>query len=559
MQRLPFTRAVWILPLAYLTLATIVSPGYGQDRGAGPDRICETANTFISVKDGAFVDAAGRQVVLHGINVGEKSKARNYLSWHGPEQFAAMREWGFNCIRLLIIWDGLEPEPGRYDDNYLSGVDKRIAWAKQNGIYVLLDMHQDLYSAKFGADGAPLWATLDDGKPHVSKGGVWSNAYFTSKAVQTAFDNFWANKAGPDGVGIQDRFALAWQHVAKRYADEPAVLGYDILNEPFIGSQAVEARRLMTARFAQLIASAKGGAVATDAPQQNPDWTDPDGRVVITRLLGDMDIYVPAMEACEPISHEFERTKLAAMYERVGKAIRQVDKNHIIFIQTGPFSIAGARSGIGPLLTPAGEPDPLQAFAPHGYDIVTDTAEVASADSRRVELIFARHGETAQRLGLPMIVGEWGAYGRSREALPAAADVVRQFEKLLCGDTYWQFNKGVENTAYFPMLKRPYPQAVAGTLISYRFDPETGLLECVWKENPSTTGSSRIYLPDSWFREGYEVDISPTGQGYQTERVVGTSHSVHLSVEPTGQAVERKLVVRPTSSRTGKETQETDR
>lgn len=244
----------------------------------------------------------------------------------------------------------------------------------------------------------------------------------------------------------------------------------------------------MTAKVAQLIGAA-------DGPQQNPDWTDPDGRIVITRLLGDMDIYVPAMEACEPILHEFERTKLAAMYQRVGNAIRQVDTKHIIFIETGPFSIAGARSGIGPLLTPGGEPDPLQAFAPHGYDIVTDTANVASADSRRVELIFARHGETAQSLGLPMIIGEWGAYGRSREALTAAADVMRQFEKMLCGDTYWQFNKGVENTAYFLMLKRPYPQAVAGTLLSYRFDPETGLLECAWIEDPAITEPSRIYLP----------------------------------------------------------------
>lgn len=551
MRQLPIPRPAWVLLLGCLTLAALRSPSYGQDAGAATDRTHKIANAFISVKDGRFVDAAGRHVTLHGINVGEKSKAKNYLSWHGPEQFAAMREWGFNCIRLLIIWDGLEPEPGRYDDAYLSGVDKRIAWAKRNGIYVLLDMHQDLYSAKFGADGAPLWATLDDGKPHVSQGGVWSNAYLTSKAVQTAFDNFWANTPGPDGVGIQDRFALAWQHVAKRYADETAVLGYDILNEPFIGSQAVQAQRLMTAKVAQLIGAA-------DGPQQNPDWTDPDGRIVITRLLGDMDIYVPAMEACEPILHEFERTKLAAMYQRVGNAIRQVDTKHIIFIETGPFSIAGARSGIGPLLTPGGEPDPLQAFAPHGYDIVTDTANVASADSRRVELIFARHGETAQSLGLPMIIGEWGAYGRSREALTAAADVMRQFEKMLCGDTYWQFNKGVENTAYFLMLKRPYPQAVAGTLLSYRFDPETGLLECAWIEDPAITEPSRIYLPDSWYPEGYEVDVSPTGQGYQTEPITGTSRSSFLSIAPTGQAVERRLIIHPTSSKAVTHTQEAD-
>ena len=129
-----------------------------------------------------------------------------------------LRDWGMNVIRLGIIWDGLEPEPGVYDDAYLAAMDQRVAWAANHGLYVFLDMHQDLYSVLY-SDGAPEWATLTDDQPHIDRGDVWSDAYLTSPAIQRAFENFWANAPASDGLGIQDHYAAAWRHVAERYAD----------------------------------------------------------------------------------------------------------------------------------------------------------------------------------------------------------------------------------------------------------------------------------------------------------------------------------------------------
>lgn len=85
------------------------------------------ATGFISVRDGRFIDAQGRQVLLHGLCVISKNKAENYQSWHGPADFAALRDWGMNCMRLGILWDGLEPKPGVFDEAYLKAVDQRIA------------------------------------------------------------------------------------------------------------------------------------------------------------------------------------------------------------------------------------------------------------------------------------------------------------------------------------------------------------------------------------------------------------------------------------------------
>jgi len=541
---------VWFAACALMMLAACdETPGApspdaaSQPAGLSAETTRMGPRPFVTVRDGRFVDGAGRQVILHGINVQEKSKAKNYLSWHGPEQFAAMREWGFNCVRLLISWDGLEPAPGKYDETYLAGVDQRIAWAKEQGLYVLLDMHQDLYGVKFG-NGAPLWATLDEGKPHVAGGAVWSDAYLTSAAVQTAFDNFWANKPGPDGVGIQDRFALAWRYVAQRYADEPAVLGYDLLNEPFLGSRAPGAYLLAFAKAAALLAPAQDPAAVTVAGLVQ-QWSGVAGRAALMQRLADVQLYAAIVDAAGPVFQEFERTALSAMYRRVGEAIRQVDRNHVLFIEGSVSANIGIPAGVEPLTGSDGATDALQAFAPHAYDIVTDTPEASQANGARVELIFSRRGETSKRLGLPMLIGEWGAYYGSPDTLPAARVVVRQLEKLLCGDTYWDFHEGILNAAYFKMLKRPYPQAVVGALLSYHADPETGLFECAWKENGDATEPTCIYVPDVWYPRGHETSVSPPGPAYRVAPIAGAQQSAYLLVPPLGHGVIRQLVIRP--------------
>ncbi|MGL4328974.1 MAG: glycoside hydrolase family 5 protein, partial [Tannerellaceae bacterium] len=189
-------------------------------------------------KNGMLTDANGRTVILNGLNHVNKNKSEGYLNVNDEELFKKFKSWGFNCIRYGIIWDGLEPEPGKINEAYLKEIDKRVKWAEENGIWLMLDMHQDLYGQAF-SDGAPAWATLTNNAPHY-KGNIWSEAYLISPAVQIAFDNFWKNAPAPDGIGIQDHYINAWKVVADRYKDAPAVLGFDIMNEPFPGTQAQE-------------------------------------------------------------------------------------------------------------------------------------------------------------------------------------------------------------------------------------------------------------------------------------------------------------------------------
>src|SRR5262249_53067895 len=114
-----------------------------------------------SVRGGFLRDAQGRAVILRGANVSGKNKNPPFFDFHGPAAFARMRaDWGMNAVRFLVEWAAIEPEEGQYDDAYLDAVAQRIEWAQAADLYVVVDMHQDVYGQGFasgGGDGAPLW------------------------------------------------------------------------------------------------------------------------------------------------------------------------------------------------------------------------------------------------------------------------------------------------------------------------------------------------------------------------------------------------------------------
>ncbi len=170
------------------------------------------------------------------------------------DDFAQMRAIGFNVARLVLNWSQLEPHPGVYSATYLDRVAQVVGWARQQGIYLILDMHQDQYSRYIlpadkasapsgcspsgGGDGAPGWAVQSDGKPGCALYGVDE----LNPAESAAFANFWQNSPvdGPQGrapgTGLQDHFIGALASLADRFEHDPTVLGYELMNEPQPGS-----------------------------------------------------------------------------------------------------------------------------------------------------------------------------------------------------------------------------------------------------------------------------------------------------------------------------------
>lgn len=197
--------------LYVLLLLTAVLPASAR-AGADP----------LAVRQGRLVDRQGRTVVLHGVNVVYK------LAPYTPDFTRAdarrVHGWGMNAVRLGVSWRALEPARGTIDAAYVGRVRRLVRIAGSEGLWVLIDMHQDLWSERFGGNGAPDWATLDDAQPFVATPFPFG---YLQPAVGRSFTSFWTNRDA-----IRSEYVGAYAALAKALAGEPAVVGYDAFNEP---------------------------------------------------------------------------------------------------------------------------------------------------------------------------------------------------------------------------------------------------------------------------------------------------------------------------------------
>lgn len=447
-------------------------------------------------------DTAGRHRVLHGINLvakGDHQHAGSFVErgfrgeWR-PEDIADFAARGFTLIRLGVMWAAVEPEPGRFDDEYLDWVRSQLDLIHGAGMLAVLDSHQDLYSQAFG-DGAPSWATLTEQR--FSPTDLWSDAYLTSPALHEALDRFWANEPGPGGVGLQDRFAAMWAHVVTRLHDHPAVVGYDILNEPSPGSEAPET-------FAALI-GAFAAVTAQDPEQVFADFGDPEAKFAQLARLDDVAVHRAVGDAVHPLVAAFENEFVAPLMARVRDSIRSVDPHGLLLREHSYFANMGV---------PSGQPsldDPNEVYSPHGYDLTVDTPAIALSSDVRAGTIFARHAETADRLGAPVIVGEWGALDLG----PGVADHGRHlqdvFDERGWSWTYWAWQPGFAGSEAAAALTRPRPIAFAGDGLHWRATTDT--LQARWRGadvgEPSVffapTGSATV------LRDGKPVESTRKG------------------------------------------------
>lgn len=117
-----------------------------------------------------------------------------------------------NVVRLPILYRNLREldENGAWEGNGFDfeAIDRILKFCADRGIYVLLDLH-----------GAP---------------GSQSKEFHTGRTSSpTPFDGFYHQLFNPNTDTYRQRTVELWTELANRYRDNPVVVGYDILNEPF--------------------------------------------------------------------------------------------------------------------------------------------------------------------------------------------------------------------------------------------------------------------------------------------------------------------------------------
>ncbi|KAL1843587.1 hypothetical protein VTJ49DRAFT_870 [Mycothermus thermophilus] len=243
----------------------------------------------LTIEDGKFWDAQGRQIILRGINVAGEAKypsrpdqpshvgsdffdgdnvsfvGRPFPKHEADLHFSRLKRCGYNTIRYVFTWEAIEAAgPGIYDEAWIDETIEVLRAAKKYGFYVFMDPHQDVWSRFSGGSGAPMWTLYAAGlnpqsfaateaaivhntypDPDNFPKMIWSTNYYRLAAA-TMFTLFFAGrdfapKCIIDGMNIQDylqgHFLRAVGHLAKRIHDagdieDDVVFGWESLNEP---------------------------------------------------------------------------------------------------------------------------------------------------------------------------------------------------------------------------------------------------------------------------------------------------------------------------------------
>jgi endoglucanase len=149
-----------------------------------------TANIFaqnsrVMVNANQFMKANGETIVFRGLDASDPFKLKKDGRWT-KEYFQEIRNWGANVVRLPIHplnWRALGKEV------YLKLLDQGVQWAKETGLYVIIDWH--------------------------SIGNLRSELFQDPMYETTRKETF-----------------EFWQVIASRYKDETTVAFLELFNEP---------------------------------------------------------------------------------------------------------------------------------------------------------------------------------------------------------------------------------------------------------------------------------------------------------------------------------------
>lgn len=413
---------------------------------------CAVPRPIVPLGNGGrwLTDAKGRVVLLHGVNFVQKwDPFTPEAAGFDEDDADLLVASGFNTVRLGVVFGFLMPEPGVIDTAYLDSLERTVDILTEHELFVLLDFHQDGYGPATHGNGMPEWATLTDGLPNPPA--PFPLYYVQNPALQRAFDNFWANREGPDGVPLQEHYATGMRTVAARFANNRSVLGYEPMNEPWPGT----------------------------------NWA-------------------PCVAGCP----DLEAQLLEPFYDRMEAAVRSVDPRHPVYEE--PFVLFNF--GQGDTMLPGPDPArPRHVLSTHVYALSPEAdasvmdRTVTAGDRDRTAVLVTEWGAVTDPAVIERLAGQFDEH-----LLPW---LFWSYNGEVVHDSTQPLVPGNVDEAVLDALARPYPSVVNGTPTHFDFDEDTSVATFDYTTRlPDGTHAVRalttsVVLPTRAYPDGYTVEV----------------------------------------------------
>ena len=257
--------------------------------------------------------APGQPVTLRGFNLSGAAKNIGLPFDPRPDADLVARaqhflprlaDDGFDLLRIPVVWEFLQPQPDAdLDPAIAAAIRALVAYARDLGFRVLIDIHQDVLGSFFRdpdrptyhGDGLPAWLierAYGPGPgeamplewrdtPPIPVVHVWGLNYIYNGAMQRAMRGL-----GRPGV------CAAFEQFARRLAallnGLDNVVTYEVLNEPDSGSFPEDVHRaLASAVRAGLGEVVREGSTPTWSVMPAGDWLDGPSHIVVPRIDDD--------------------------------------------------------------------------------------------------------------------------------------------------------------------------------------------------------------------------------------------------------------------------------
>ncbi|MBN2510081.1 MAG: cellulase family glycosylhydrolase [Spirochaetales bacterium] len=187
------------LPLFCVVCLVFASCAAVPDVPSGPEELPPVDPSLFVRTDGRLLKAPdGSEFLIKGIAFGNAVWSNpadpSDFTHHRMDAYADVRSMGFNSVRFYLNYRLFEEDgrPYRYKESGFAWLDRNIAAAKAQGVYLVLNMHYPQGGFQSNGGGDALWTDSDN----------------------------------------QARLVALWTAIARRYRDEPHILGYGLVNEP---------------------------------------------------------------------------------------------------------------------------------------------------------------------------------------------------------------------------------------------------------------------------------------------------------------------------------------